>query len=259
VIRIDGIDIDVFDPKDFIVAWDFSNPKNEPLSGYKLHIYKSNDEHGAYKKVAKNLAASGATTWRDKRTTKADNWMNLFYKIEIERSSDGKKTTYGPTSRFERPNPADQMLAERIRSELENFGEEVVVFSKPADGVRCECFNEILGQIEIPNCTKCGGTGYGAGFYTHFFTHMEIPQETLNETTENATEQRQIQTFRMGNFPALRRGYLVVNKLNRRYIVDDISQVAPHFSIVEQVFTAIRVKESDLQMHVEVPSEFKEL
>ena len=257
MLEITNIIVDPFDPKDYVIYWEFSNQKNRPLNEFIFRIFKAQEKHGNYKLISRDLDPSAISSFRDKKTSKLDRWSEHHYKIEVEDTVSGKKETYGPGGVGMEPSPSDKMIIRNDRNKLLNFARDVLVFSQPREGRRCGCFNTILNKTEVPDCKSCGGTGYLTGHDSIYFTKMFFPSEMNQATTLDGPEHPSVKGLWTSNYPIIREGDMIVTKENNRYSVTSVSQVEPHGVTIKQQISVIRIKRSDVMMKIEVPEEFK--
>lgn len=251
--------LDPFDSKDFLVYWEIVNKLGKNLSDYRLHVYRAIGVDSKYQLISLPLDPSTSNFYRDKKTSKLRKWLDVHYKVEVERLSDGKREIYGPVRVERNATASDRLIISHKRKQYVRFGNPVVVGKLNQEGIRCACWNKILGKSDDSNCTMCHGTGYSKGYTNFYFTRMFFDAERKANPQISSEEQPLSRTFRCSNFPILNPGDLIIDRANRRYTVDVIDPVIPHGVILEQVLRVTEVNKTDVEMDVPIPEDFRKL
>lgn len=96
---------------------------------------------------------------------------------------------------------------------LNNYqGYRTGVIKRKVGGLRCSCWNEFTGTSNSGHCSICNGSTYIVGYYDPIMVKMSFEYgNRISQTSQ--TQQQTLGTIqaRMGNYPMVRPGDIVVN------------------------------------------------
>ena len=104
-----------------------------------------------------------------------------------------------------------------------------IVKKRKADGIQCECFDEVLQRSTDDECALCNGTGIATtgGYYDPIEVKVAINMKPKqNQITPFGIWQDKDAMIDMLNYPVMEPDDLIVDQRNQRY---KIRQVAPYY------------------------------
>ena len=226
------------------VAWTIQST-SESLAGYTLSLYVSeapSTDLGDYDLVASGISASDYS-YNDTTTVSglySDN-RTWYYLAVVEKTSTGETSTQPSSPAYLKINTLSRPYTEILRQKnlvLERFSarESLYFVKRRTWGTYCtNCWDTTLQRITVSNCPTCLGTGYVGGYFTPVtFNGMINPAPKYNEITMFGQFMPSDCLLYMTNFPVLTTQDVIVDAINRRWLVNDVRYLEFKGRVIEQ-------------------------
>jgi len=112
---------------------------------------------------------------------------------------------------------AKEALRKTIRSIRISRGRKILYYPTRTSGPYCSCFDRVNGRWDKA-CRSCFGTKFQAGFYNPLVLHAAIVAGQVQDSGKDSPTSAIIPAISMA-----RKGDVVVERENRRWIVGEIS------------------------------------
>jgi len=252
-LRVRSFSLDYLD-----LYWSLADGTSEDPRNYEFVVQWAPNQLGPFA----DLSAPIIDGYRFRDTTVKGQhsfFHQRYYRLIIRnRSSDAVE--YFPEQGGVRlgalPDLAALEMARQENLRIKEFsGRQVYVFSKRTFGPRCvACFDPVQQRRVRGNCQVCFGTGTQGGYHAPAACHMQIhtpPEVTLK--TQDGSVQQSNTRFKMGNYPELFEGDLVVEAENVRWVVSDqISKIKKARALIRQEGTLHAVPRTDAGFQVPI-------
>lgn len=185
-----------------------------------------------------------------------------FYKVEGFNGMDLVVTTEAFAPLY---NDVDY-IARRVRRDAETMlrvmkNPPVFLLSKRRVGMKCPvCWDPILRKTKFADCKVCNGTGEVQGFYKPIqillSTNVSSFMGTLSVEDLDKVALTPIDAWTTG-YPRILPGDVIVDQLNKRYKVQNVSQRTHAQQIIRQLLSLVYLEVGHPAYNVDV--DFKEM
>lgn len=185
-----------------------------------------------------------------------------FYKVEGFNGTSLVVTTDPFTPIY---NEVDY-IARRVRFEAEKTLEvmknpPVFLLSKRRVGMKCpECWDPVLRKVKYANCPVCNGTGDVQGYFKpiqiRLSTNVSSYMATLSVEDVDKVALTPIDAWTTG-YPRIMPGDVIVDQLNKRYKVQNVSPRTHAQQIIRQLLSLVYLEVG--HPAYDVPVNFKEM
>ena len=240
------------------IYWSLADGISEDPRDYEFVVQWSSSEFDHYADISGPII--DGYHFRDTTVRGQHSFYHKrYYRLIIRHRPTAKEQLFPEQGGVKLAAPPDLMALEMARQEnlkLKEFGgRQVWVFPKRVSGPRCvACYDQVQRRRVRGDCAVCYGTGWLGGYHAPIACYMQI--HTPTETTMKAKDgeiQVENTAFRLGNYPELHEGDLVVEAENVRWAVaDSIVKVKKARAMIRQTGSLHRVPKTDVQYSVPV-------
>jgi hypothetical protein len=254
VLVLGNIRVRSLTPRHLEVSWEVTSPFEDALD-YTIRVMRSESEEGPYDYVSD--AFEDKYLYIDSRvdleTRQHRRW---YYKLEVTRKSSRAVALYGPSDRAPR---ADLVATELRRQAQLRFqkvaGRQCWLFPIRTFGQRCPtCYDRVTQDSQRTNCPTCYNTTYARGFHTPIEVWMQFEPTAVKADAAGGVR-REANTSalaHMGYYPRVKKGDLLVEPENRRWIVDTVGNGERLRAIVRQDVYLMEIELGDVRFEVPV-------
>ncbi len=250
-LRVRSFSLDYLD-----IYWSLADGTTEDPRDYEVVVQWSSNQYGPYQAVSGPII--DGLHFRD-TTVKGQHsfYHQRYYRLIIRNRSSQAETPFPAEGGIRLQAPADLMALEMARQEnlkLKEFsGRKVWVFARRVSGPRCvACYDPVQRRRVRSDCATCFGTGTYGGYHAPVACYMQVqtPTEVTLKIPDGEVQVENAQ-FRLGNYPELSEGDLVVEAENVRWAVSDqINKVKKARALIRQEGVLHRIPKTDAQYNV---------
>ena len=254
-VRVKGFSVDYLD-----LFWDLV-PTFEDVLDYEFVVQRSLQQYSNYSDISP--AMINRYRFRD-ATVQGQHarYRGFWYRVQITKRSDPTKIAYAPAAGgggVRMTAEPDLYALEFSRHEnlrLQEFaGRKALIFPKLAFGQHCpNCVDQIQRRKMRSNCLTCYDTGYVGGFGRPVECYIEVTTAPeVSQTTPQGKMEIENTRFKLGNFPEVNEGDLVVEGENIRWAIGDpVIEVTKARAMFRQQGTLFRLDRSDITYKVPI-------
>lgn len=245
-LRVRSLDVDFHE-----VTWEIAplatSAPSVDVFDYTFTVLRSGGPEGPYEAISP--AMDDQFVFVDNNIKRFDNYREYFYKILLTEKSTGGTREFGPV----RLTPDPDLVALELRKHMnllfrEFIGRRCWVLPLRTFGQRCQCFNETLQKQIRSGCRTCYDTGYVRGYFSPIEVWISIDPPPKDKQQTNIGElQQQNTTARVGYWPPLKPGDVLVEPENIRWRVNQVSQTEQVRAVVHQEIQMHRIPRSDIE------------
>lgn len=215
----------------------------QDLLDYEVQVERSESPGGPWEKVSPPFR--DRYHFVDPSIPVGQRYRMLFYRVLYRHIPSGEERTYGPAT--QEPDPDKIALELRRQMQLlyrEFIGRLCWLFPIRTFGPRCPaCWSRTLGVSRRSRCITCFDTSFLRGYLSPIEVWISIdPSSNSQQPAPTGKQEQNNSTARMGYYPTIKPGDVLVEPENRRWRV--ISTVS-----TEQVRAPVG---QELQIH-EIP------
>lgn len=245
-LRIRSLDVDFHE-----VTWEIaptaSSASSVDVFDYTFTVLRSGGPEGPYEAISPEM--NDQFIFVDNNIKRFDIYREYFYKIRLTEKSSGDTRDFGP----ERLSPDPDLVALELRKHMNLLFREFIgrcCWALPLRtfGQRCDCFSETLQKSVRSGCRTCFGTGYVRGFFSPIEVWISIDPPAKDKQQTNVGElQQQNTTARVGYWPPLKPGDVLVEPENVRWRITQVSQTEQVRAVVHQELQMHRIPKNDIE------------
>jgi len=229
------------------VYWEVE-PTTEDLQEYDFYVERSEAEYGPWQPVAGPLV--DRYYLRDNNVPLLSANRLLFYRVRAVRRDTGTEVTAPAASRMGNL-PLDAVEIVRLEELVarEHSGTLAWIFPRKTFGQRCpQCWDRALGKVTDDQCPTCWATGFSGGYHypVEAWVGISPPPKVENIGAELHTQANTV-SLAMGNSPLLSPYDLIIDHLNRRWRVLNVSTTARYGITVRQTAQCTRVMKGSVE------------
>ena len=249
MLTLKTLTVSSFDVDSLTLTWEFKST-TESISDYSIDVYRSESPTDVTTvsgvKANYDIIASGITaeTYSYKDTSVEniyDPFRQWYYKLVVSSKVAPSNTSQAPEKpAYVNDSSLDKAYKEILRRKTlvlnKKTGRDCKVLKRRTYGTYCTtCYDEVLFRATDPNCTECHGTGFKTGYF---------PAISMKAMINAAPKYNQITMFgefmpsdallNTLNFPPLRPRDVIVDNINRRWLVRQIRPVEKGGVLIEQ-------------------------
>lgn len=243
MVVVDEITIRSFDLDHLDIFWKIApvfGPKRDgdthEIFDYEFYVLRATDSRfDTYETVAGPLRDIYHV--RDSNVSSLNKWRDYFYKIRVVHKPTGNEQLFGPEGA--KNPPPDLIAADIIRKEdilfREFIGRRCWLYPLRMFGPYCSCFDPSLRKVTRSRHAPCFGTGFLGGYLKPIEVFIQIdPVQSVPGINAQQPVQHNDTRARMGPYPPVRVGDVVVETENRRWKVSNSGNTQRLRSIVHQ-------------------------
>lgn len=246
-------------PRHLEVSWEVQSLFEDPLD-YTMRVMRAEAEEGPYDYVSD--AFEDKYLYIDSRvdleTRQHRRW---YYKIEVTKKSDSSTAVFGPSDRAPRADLVATELRRQAQLRYQKIsGRQCWLFPVRTFGQRCPtCYDRETGESQRSNCPTCYNTTYSRGYHTPVEIWAQFEPTPVKADAAGGVR-REANTgglVHIGYYPRAKKGDLIVEPENRRWIVDAVGNSERLRAVVRQDLYVMELELGDVRF--EVPVNFAEL
>lgn len=242
-IRVRSLDVSVTE-----ISWE-AGPDEDALD-FVFQVMRSESAEGPFEAISPEF--EDRYLFVDRRLPEGLTFRKVWYRIRVRRKADGK-IWESPSCSVGAEPTADARYMRNAEGVLFNrgIGRRVWLYKRRTFGARCNCFDTTMQTQVRANCLECFKVGFLRGYHNPIEVAMQIDPEgkrILNQSMQIDTKPQT--TFRMGFYPDINPGDLVVEGENKRWKVDAVQNSERARAVIMQSGTLFRVQPTDIEMRV---------
>lgn len=245
--RVTSLDVDFHE-----VTWKVA-PTSEDVLDYEVHVLRSEAEEGPFEDLTGPLV--DRYHFIDNIIQVQNRWRRYHYLLRVIRRGTDETRDFGPCSN----EPAPDLLAMELRRHMrllftEFAGRRCIVLPARTFGQRCGCWNATLEKRTRSGCVTCFDTGWVRGYLhaVEAWIQVDPSPKTKQVTATGSVTQQDNTTMRMGYYPAIKPGDLIVEAENKRWRVIQQNQTEHSRAPVHQELQVHRIPEKDIEFRIPV-------
>jgi len=231
------------------VSWQVKNT-TEDLLDYTFQVFRSESPSGPFDKISEPF--TDRFLFIDNAILVGDRWRQLHYELEVTHVPSGDKATVGPATLA----PDADLIAVELRRHIQLLmnewaGRMCWILPVRTFGQRCSCWDPRLGKRTRAGCLTCYDTGWVRGYMSPIEVWMQVdPSPRTKQTTNVGPQQQSNTTARLGYFPIVKPGDLIVEPENRRWRVITATGTEHLRAVVHQEITLHEIPPRDMEYSI---------
>jgi len=224
---------------------------DEDIYDYKFQILRSESEAGPFMPVSDYF--EDQYQFVDVNIPKFNIFRQLHYKIAITHKHSGNTTESDAFSK----DPEANLIVTEIRTHInllmrEFVGRRCWVLPIRTFGQRCsDCYNFTLKKKRKSGCSNCFDSTFTRGYLKPIESWVQIdPNNNDEQQSTVGTLQPQNSTARMGFYPQLKPGDLIVEPENIRWRCISVNSTQHNKAPIHQEVTLHQIPTSDIEYKV---------
>lgn len=245
-LNVENLKVRSLDVRRMEVSWETTDSYADPRD-FTLQVLRSESPEGPFDPVSPEF--EDRFIFVDNAVPPSDRNRQLWYQLRIKHKATGAIEFSLP-----RTNDADpDLVAQYIRrTQLvglsQAFGRRVWFFKRRTFGLRCTCYDTTLGQRTRSHCALCYDTTYMRGYFDPIEVWMQIdPSGKQKRPAEQQVQNAAACSARMGFYPNVSPGDVIVEAENKRWRVDSVTPTERLRAVVHQELTLVSIHESDIE------------
>lgn len=233
------------------LSWEVKNT-TEDLLDYTFQVFRSESPSGPFDKISDPF--TDRFIFIDNAIVIGDRWRQLHYQLEVTHTPSGDTKMFGPASLA----PDADLIAVELRRHIQLLmnewaGRMCWVLPVRTFGQRCSCWDPRLGKRTRSGCVTCYDTGWTRGYLSPIEVWMQVdPSPRTKQTTNVGPQEQSNTTARLGYFPIIKPGDLIIESENRRWRVVTATGTEHLRAVVHQEITLHEIPPRDIEFRVEL-------
>jgi hypothetical protein len=243
-LKVRSLDLDYHE-----ISWEVGDTHADVLD-FTFQVFKSESPSGPFEAVGTPFEDRYLVIDSDIKV--GNRWRKYFYKIVVKHKRTGETSESDPVALQADPD----LIALEIRRNMELLMQEFAgrmcwVFPRRTFGQRCSCFNKTLNKSTRSNCPTCFDTGFVRGYLSPIETWMQIdPSPKTENTMPLGKAQQSNTTARLGYYPPIKPGDLIVEAENRRWRVVQVNQTEKGRATLHQEIAMHEIPRRDIEFRI---------
>lgn len=246
-LKVTSLDIDFHE-----VTWRVA-PTTRDIFDFDFEVLRSESPEGPWDALTPKF--QDRYTFIDNVIQIAHRWRSYQYLIRVTEKGSGDSKVFGPVGHEPEPDILATELRRHIRLLMREFaGRRCIVLPVRTFGQRCpDCWNAVLQQRGKSGCITCYDTAFARGYLYPIETFIQIDPSSKSQQHTNVGETQQDNTtMRLGFYPNLKPGDLVIEAENLRWRVIGQTQTEHSRAAVHQEVQVHRIPEKDIEFSIPV-------
>ncbi len=246
-LKVTSLDIDFHE-----VTWRVASTTHDVFD-YDFQVLRSESVEGPWDALTPKFVDRYA--FIDNAIQIANRWRMHQYIVRVFERSSGDYKDFGPVAH----EPEADLLATELRRHIrllmrEFAGRRCIILPVRTFGQRCPaCWNATMQVRTKANCLSCFDTAFARGFLHPIETFIQIDPSSKGEQNTNVGKTQQDNTtMRLGFYPSLKPGDIIVEAENIRWRVNGQTQTEHSRAAVHQEVTVHRLFEKDIEFAIPV-------
>ncbi len=238
---------------DFLeLSWEVSDTTKDILD-YTFQVLRSEAPAGPWEPVSPEM--EDRYLFIDNRIQIGNRWRQYYYLIRVKNKQSEATEDFGPAS----VTPDADLIGQEIRKHInllmrEFVGRRCWVLPVRTFGQRCPaCWNPTLSSRTRSGCRTCYDTGFVRGYHHPIETWIQFdPSPKADQPSNLGKLQQSDTTARLGYFPPLKPGDMVIEPENIRWKVTQVSATQRLRAPVHQEIQTHQVPKSDIEYTLDI-------
>lgn len=246
-LRVTSLDIDFHE-----VTWRVA-PTTRDIFDFSFQVLRSESVEGPWDALTPPF--QDQYTFVDNVVQVAHRWRSYCYLIRVIERSSGDTKDFGPVAHEPEADIIAVELRRHIRLLMREFaGRRCIVLPKRTFGQRCpDCWNATLQKVTKSGCMSCFCTGFARGYLHPIETWIQIDPSSKSEQHLNTgNTQQDNTTLRLGFYPIIKPGDLIIEAENLRWVVTGQTQTEHSRAAVHQEVQVHAVEPKDIEFSIPV-------
>jgi len=243
-IKVRSLDRDFFE-----VSWRIGETHEDVLD-YQYQVLRSESPSGPFDELTAFFL--DRYLFIDDKIPTGHRWRLLHYVIRVKHVPTGETWDFGPVAH----EPEPDLIALELRRHLqllfhEFAGRRCWVLPLRTFGQRCECFDPRMFKRTRSRCVTCFDTGFARGYLSPIEAWLQFdPSAKTNQVANVGMQQQSNTTGRMGYYPPMKPGDLIIEPENRRWKVVAVTMTEQGRAPVTQEMQLHEVPPRDIEFEV---------
>jgi len=246
MLTLNSLTVSSFNVDQLTLTWDFK-PSKEFFSAYGIDVYRAespNEEAASisgYELIASGIGADTYSYTDTSITNLYDPYRKWYYKLHIYEIATPANDSIQPSLpayvNDSSTNKAYKEILRRKKKVLDRFvGRDLTILKRRTYGTYCTvCFDEVLFRSTDSNCPTCWGTGFLQGYFDPISVRGMInAAPKYNQITMFGEFLPSDAVLNILNYPPLRPRDVIVDNINRRWLVRQIRPLEKDGVLIEQ-------------------------
>jgi hypothetical protein len=231
------------------ISWEL-RPTQEDVLDYTFQVLRSESPSGPFDPL--DPPFQDRYLFIDNAIWVGDRWRTLHYIVRITHAPSGATKDFGPIMQ----EPEADLIGLELRRHIqllmhEYAGRKCWALPLRTFGQRCECWDPRLFKRTRSRCELCFDTGFVRGYMSPIEVWMMIdPSAKKTDTTNVGVTQQSNTTARIGYYPPLKPGDLLIEPENRRWRVVQVNQTEQVRAAVHQEILLHEIPPRDIEFAV---------
>lgn len=246
-LKVTSLDVDFHE-----VTWRVA-PTTRDIFDFDFEVLRSESPEGPWDKLTPKF--QDRYSFIDNALQVAHRWRAYQYLIRVTEKSSGDTKDFGPVAHEPEADILATELRRHIRLLMREFaGRRCIVLPVRTFGQRCpDCWNPTLQQVVKSGCMTCYSTSYARGYLHPIETFIQVDPSSKSQQHTNVGETQQDNTtMRLGFYPLLKPGDLIIEAENLRWRVVEQTQTEHSRAAVHQEVKVHRIPEKDIEFAIPV-------
>ena len=244
------------------IFWKLDSQDSFRIEEYDFYILRSIDgAAGPWTTLAGPF--HNTYNFRDPDVQQLHKWRNYFYKIKVVHRVSGREEEFGPEWHRAEPDRIALEIQRREAMLWRNFaGRLVFLYPRLTFGQRCKhCWdqgsrgNSTYRPVQ-QNCATCMDVTFVGGYTTPMPVWLQIdPSPKAEQKTDLKEHQFSKTTARTVVFPPIRVKDMLVERENRRWVVERVSTTEKGRAVIRQELIIKELPKDDIAYAVPINSD----
>ena len=231
------------------ITWRVGNTSIDVLD-YTFEVLRSESPNGPFDVLT--VPFEDRYVFIDNVLQVAHRWRKYYYLLRVTQKASGETKDFGPVAK----EPDPDIIARELRRHMnllfrEFAGRRNWILPARTFGQRCECWNPVLQKRSRSGCFLCFDTGFVRGYLSPIETWVQIDPSAKGDQHTNVGKIQPVNTTaRLGYYPQVKPGDLIIEPENRRWKVVTVSQTEQSRALVHQEIQIHEVPLRDIEFRV---------
>jgi len=234
---------------------DFTSAQDK-ISAYSFEVLRSEGPEGPWDPISP--AFQDTYHFRDFSPNLLHKWRRLYYRLKITHLPTQEEEIVGSVSLVAEPDIIALEIQRQEDTLLREFtGRKCWLFPVRTFGLKCDCFDSVMGRRTSSNCLTCFDTGYIGGFLTPVQCYVQIDPDRNNaaNTPTQGEQQPKNTTARLIAFPPMKPKDVLVEAENRRWRLSTVTSTERLRASVRQELGLYEIQRGDVEYKLPVKLE----
>lgn len=264
MIKVTSILVRSYDLDHLDIFWELDSQDSHRIEEYDFFVLRSIDgAAGPWTQLAGPFY--NTFHFRDGDVQQLHKWRNYFYKLKVVHRLSGRTEEFGPEWHRAEPDRIALEIQRREAMLWRNFaGRLVFLFPRLTFGQRCKhCWdqgprgNSTYRSVQH-NCATCFDTTFVGGYATPMPVWMQFdPSPKTNQKTDIKEHQFSQTTARTILFPPIRPKDMLVERENRRWLVERVSNTEKGRAVIRQELVLTEYPKDDIAFAVPITADLR--